>query len=287
MASLVSEVNTNSPCSPSVDHPAAHRVHDLGDEMIFPDRRAILGVREFLGDAGPHDLRQSVDVAGVDVERGFDFRAHAVAPGLGAEDADAQRRRARVDALPLEFIENGEHVARRHHDDVGRKIADQLHLPFGLAARHRNHRASRRFGAVVRAQSAGEQAVAVGDVHLHAGAAAGGPNRARDQIAPGGQIVARIADDRGLAGRARGGVNPRDLFPGHGEKAEGIRVAQIRLGRERESGQIGERAQVIRLDARRVEFPPVVGIVCVGVTQRRLQARRAAGIRARRGRRRE
>ena len=89
----------------------ADRVHDLCDEMILPDGRSLLGAGELLGDARPHDFGQAVNVAGIDIERRFDFRAHPFAPWLRAEDADAQRRRSRVDPLPLELIQNGEHVA--------------------------------------------------------------------------------------------------------------------------------------------------------------------------------
>ena len=55
-----------------------------------------------------------------------------------------------------EFVEDREHVGRRHHDDVGLEIVDQLHLPLGHAARDRNDRAAEPLGAVVRAEAAGE-----------------------------------------------------------------------------------------------------------------------------------
>ena len=114
----------------------------------------------------------------------LDVVAHRLGPRLGAEDADLDAHRARVDALALELLDDHLHVARRDHDDVGLKVADQLHLLLGLSARHRDHRAAQPLSAVVRAQAAGEQAVAVGDVHDVAGAAAGGADRARDQSRP-------------------------------------------------------------------------------------------------------
>ncbi len=181
-------------------------------------------------------------------------------------------------ALAPEFVENGEHVARRHHDDFGREVADQLHLLFRLAARHRDHRAPRRLRAVVRTESAREQPVAVGDVHRHAAPPARRPNRARDQIAPGGDVVARIADHRGFAGGAGGGVNARHLVPGHGEKAEGIGVAQVRLGGERKASQIRERAQLAGMHAGRVELAGIAGVVRIGVMQRRAQTFELQGL---------
>ena len=51
----------------------------------------------------------------------------------------------RVEALPLELVEDRQHVARRHRDDVGLEIVDQLHLPLGHAAGDRHHGAAELF----------------------------------------------------------------------------------------------------------------------------------------------
>ena len=71
----------------------------------------------------------------------------------------------RVDALALHLVEDREEVRRRHHDDPRLEVEDQLHLPLGHAAADRDDGAAEPLGAVVRAEPAGEQAVAVGDVH--------------------------------------------------------------------------------------------------------------------------
>jgi hypothetical protein len=60
--------------------------------------------------------------------------AHRRRPRLGAEDADDSERRARVDALPLHLLGDRQHVRRRHHDDVGLEVENQLHLLLRLAA---------------------------------------------------------------------------------------------------------------------------------------------------------
>ena len=52
----------------------------------------------------------------------LDLRAHGLGPRLRAEDPDAQRAGARIESLPLELLGDGEHVGRRHHDDVGPEI---------------------------------------------------------------------------------------------------------------------------------------------------------------------
>ena len=60
----------------------------------------------------------------------------------------------------------------------------------------------------------------------------------------------RVADDGGLAGGAAGGVDAHDLLARHGEQAEGIGVAQVGLGGEREPGEVLE-PDAGRRDARR------------------------------------
>ena len=170
-------------------HAAGLGIDDLGIEVVLPDRQPVLGLDAFLRDPGAHHLRQAVDVDRVHVELGLDRLPHRRGPGLGAENADLERRLRGVDALPLHFLGDRQHVRGRHHDDIGLEVLDQLHLLFGLAAGHRNHGAAQPFSAVVRAQAAGEQAVAVGDMDHVAGAPAGGANRARHQIRPGVDVA--------------------------------------------------------------------------------------------------
>ena len=71
-----------------------------------------------------------------------------------------------IEALLLELVEDRQHVARRHRDDVGLEVVDQLHLPLGHAAGNRHHGAAELFRAVMRAEPAGEQAVAIGVGHF-------------------------------------------------------------------------------------------------------------------------
>ena len=67
-------------------------------------------------------------------------------------------------------------------------------------------------------------------------------------------------------------MDAHDALHRHGEHAEGISLAQIGLGGEREAPQIVEALAVVRLDAGGVEFAPVVRHLLVGVAQRPLQA---------------
>jgi hypothetical protein len=169
------------------------------------------------------------------------------------------------------LVGDGEHVARRDHDDLRLEVGDELHLALGHAAAERDHGEPEPLRAVVRAEAAGEQAVAVGVVHLVAGPRAGGAHRARHHVAPGVEILRGVADDGRLAGRARRGMDTHHLFHRHREQAERIGVAQVRLATERKPREVLERAAVGRFHAGGVEFLADVRHAVVGVLQRPAQ----------------
>ena len=151
---------------------------------------------------------------------------------------------------------------------VGPEVGDQPDLPLGLPARDRDDRAPEPLGAVVGAEPAGEQAVAVGDVDRHAGPAAGGADAAGDDVGPGGEVAVGVADDGRLSGGAAAGVDAPHLVPRHGEHAEGVVRPQVVLRREREL-RAGRPARVRSPGATPagVERLPVVRDVVVGVLQ--------------------
>src|SRR5439155_24790491 len=66
--------------------------------------------------------------------------------------------------------------------------------------------------------------------------------------------------------------NAFDLLERHGKHSEGIVVAQLLLGRERQPRQIGERLQVVGMESGFLEHGVVMRHVVVGVPQRPLQA---------------
>jgi hypothetical protein len=123
------------------------------------------------------------------------------------------------------------------------------------------------FGAVVGAESAGEQAVAVGDVHFIPGMTAGGADGARHDLAPRVDVPARVADNGRLSGGAAGGMNARHLLHGHGEHAERVVPPQIGFRCERKSRQVGQAVQVRRMHTVLVERCPVEAGILVGVLQ--------------------
>ena len=170
----------------------------------------------------------------------------------------SRRGAARVDALGLHLVEDRQEVRRGHHDHPRLEVHDQLHLARGHAAGDRDDGAPQPLGAVVRAEPAGEQPVAVGDVHQVAGTAAGGVDGARHHLGPDLEVVVRVAHDGRLARRTGGRVHAADLAPRDGEHAEGVVLPQVLLGGEREPRQVGQRAQVGRGHAGRVERAAVV-----------------------------
>ena len=56
--------------------------------MILPAVQAGLRHLALAGDAGPQDLRQAIEVDGLDAELILDHAPHGLAPRLGAEHAD-------------------------------------------------------------------------------------------------------------------------------------------------------------------------------------------------------
>ena len=218
--------------------------------MILPDVQAVLGLDALVRDARAHHLGQPVDVDRMHVEGIFDLAAHRIGPRLGAEDADLERALGRIDALRAELVEDRQHVARRHGDQVGREIDDQLDLALGHAARHRDRDAAELLGAVVHAEPAGEQPVAVGVVDLHAGPAAARVDAARADVGPGADVEPGVADHGRLAGGAGRRMDAHDLVHRHGEHAVRIVGAQVVLAGEGKFAR-GRRAASGRPDARR------------------------------------
>ena len=233
--------------------------------MVFPDGGAVFALHALLGNPRAHYLRQAVNVHGVDMHTLLDFPAHGFCPGLGTEDADPQRQPAGIDSLPLHLVGNVEHVGRSDHDDIRVEIADELNLLFGLPTGHGDDSATEHFSAVMGAETAGKQAIAVGDMHFVGRDTAGRPNGAGHHLGPGFDILPGITHDRGLACGAAGCMHPHDLLHGHGKHTERVVVAQLGLGGEGKPPQVLEGHQVIRVHPVVVKPGPVDRAVAVGV----------------------
>ena len=171
---------------------------------------------------------------------------HGSAPKRPTCSEDA----ARVEALRGELVDDREHVGRRHHDDLRPEVGDQLDLPRRHPARDRDDRRAEPLDAVVRAEAAGEQAVAVGVVHLVAGPPAGRAEGAGHHLGPDVEVARGVADDRRLAGGAGRGVDAADPVLRDGEHAERVVLPQVGLARGGEASR-GRRARGSRRGARR------------------------------------
>ena len=147
----------------------------------------------------------------------------------------------------------------------------QQHLPLGAASRYRHHGAAEPFGAVVRAQPAGEQAVAVGVVDDVAGLDPGAGERTRHHVGPAIEVGPAVADHRRLSGRARRSVHAQQLLARHREHAERVIVAQVRLLGEREARDVGEGLEMRRLHPGGVELLAEMRHAVVGPLQRPMQ----------------
>ena len=119
---------------------------------------SVLGNMTLAGDARPDDLRQAIEVDRLDAKLLFEIAAHRIAPGLGAEHADAQRKLAHVDAHGLRDLGDVERIGRCGAQDMRAEIPHQRDLPLGHAAGHRHHGAAETLRAIVRAEPAGEGA---------------------------------------------------------------------------------------------------------------------------------
>ena len=244
---------------------AAIGVYGLEQEAVFPGVQAVARLDALAGDAGADDFRQAVDVDRLDPQALVDLGAQGVGPRLGAVDADLEGQRAHVDAHLLADLGDVQRVGRRAADDARPEVLEQHDLAFGQAAGQRQHGHAQTLRPVVEAEAAGEQAVAVGVVQDVAGARPGGGHAARHQIGPHVEVLARVADDGGLAGGARRGMEAHHLVARHGEHAERVGGAQVVLHGEGEAGEVVEALEVAGLDAGGVEAFAVEGHVVVGV----------------------
>ena len=206
--------------------------------MILPDVKAVLALHAFDRDAGADGLRAAEDVDRLHVEASLDLFAHRLGPWFGAVNADLQRAAPGIQALAFELVGDRQHVGRRHGDDPGLEVGDHRHVALGESARRRDHGAAEPLRTAMEAEAAGEEAIAVGDVHHVAGSRAGGAQAAGDEAGPHLKIGLCVANHGGDAGGAARRVDADDLLARHREHAEGIVAAEVFLDREREPCEV-------------------------------------------------
>ena len=193
---------------------------------------------------------------GLDAGNLLDAFAYFVGPRFRAEDAVLELRvAAEVDS---EFFGDGremQEVARRAADDRHAQVLHQHDLLLRVACARGEDGASEPLRAIVRAEAAGEEPVAVGDLHDVVFRDAVHRHAAHDAVGPYSDVLSRLRDADGLAGGAGRAVEAVDLRHRRGREAERIFVAEVRLLHEWELREVGERREVSRLHAFLVAAP--------------------------------
>src|SRR5262245_340729 len=147
--------------------------------MILPHVEPVLGFHAFSCNARPNQLRQAIGIDCVDIEGAFYFCPHRVVPGLCPAERDLKRRLARIEPSGAKLVEDDQQVRRSRYDDVRLEVEDQLDLPLGHPARHRDHPTAQPLHTIVHAEAASEKAVADSNMDKHARAGAACAQRPR------------------------------------------------------------------------------------------------------------
>ena len=122
------------------------------------------------------------------------------------------------------------------------------------------------------AQTAGEEPVAEGVLEDVTTVQSTGGEGARHDLRPDVHVLARIGDHDGLAGGTGGGVQTHHIPDRAGEETEGIGVAQVRLDREREFGDVRQAADGLRGQAALLHALAEQGDVLIGTRDHGAQA---------------
>ena len=211
--------------------------------------QALAALQALHRNAGARALGQAVDVQGLDAQELFDLVAHALGPGLGAEEAHAQLEVGKVHLLVADGLAHHQRVGGGAGDGVAAQVLHEHELALGVAGGGGHDGRADLLHAVMEPQAAGEQAVAVGDLHgvvlRHARAA----KAAGHALGPHLDVALGVAGDDGLAGRAGGGVDAHDLRAGRGKGAVRVVVAQVALIHEGQELQVRKGADVLGLYA--------------------------------------
>ena len=146
---------------PVLERFAGCGIDDLGEPEILIHVHAVLGFA-FEGDAGSGDLGQSVNIVGLDVPGFLDFLPHVLRPGLGAEAARAESELRRIDAHFLRLLGEVERVRGRTGNDGRLEVADKHKLFLRVAGRNGDDGRADFRRTIVRTQTAGKKAIAVG-----------------------------------------------------------------------------------------------------------------------------
>ncbi len=200
----------------------------------------------FAGHAWADNLREAVDVECLDTASIFDVPAHGFGPGLGTENASAERQGLHIHAEFGGTVDQVQKISWSAAYGRHPKVFHQHNLPVGVAAGCGDDRRPQSFSAVMSAEAAGEEAITIGnlnDVSLMQAAAGETANQHRG---PYVHVFLGIRDHNGFAGGSAGDVETDNVLHGAGKKSERVSVAQIALDRERQLGDVVQRANILR-----------------------------------------
>ena len=176
-----------------------------------------------------------------DPEQLVDPGPHLLRPRLGSEHPGRQRQAApcvspaSANASPSLIAYDGVQVRI-----CGRRSVMSSNLARRHPAGHRNDGRAQLDRALVDAEPAGEQAIAVRVVHDRARPGAGRGERPRAHPGPQLDVGPGVGDQRRAAAGAARPVHGDDLVARDGEQAERVVVPQVLLGGGRQAGQVVE-----------------------------------------------
>ena len=124
------------------------RIDDLRIEEILVDVHTGL-LFAFEGNAGSGDFRQAVNIISLNIQDFFDFPAHILAPGLGAENAAAKLQGFGINAhIPHRFADvHG--IGWGAAQEIGAVIPKDIHLALGISGGNRDGRGAQHLSAIV------------------------------------------------------------------------------------------------------------------------------------------
>ncbi len=221
-------------------------------------------------------------------------RSEAINSGIPNTQGSAPAVKAAVEGRVQQFTEFADDIVNRTEnevrkrlaalgpntdpEDAGRAIREAIQARRDALVQIRE-RATRPLYDAARAETAAvDPAPALGVIDDALRTAKGdianaldrarGAQRSGHHFGPHVEVILRVADHGLLARGAARGVDAHHIPHRYGEHAVGVVVAQVLLGGEWEAGKVGQRFQILRMDARRVEFLPVGGDARIGVRQR-------------------
>jgi hypothetical protein len=167
-------------------------------------------------------------------------------PRLAAEDAHLECQVVGAEARLGDRLADAQRIGGRGEQRLRAQVVQERDLPRGHAARHRDDGRAEALGALVEAQPAGEQPVAVGVVDDHPRVHAGHPQAAGHELGPRLEVRARVADHRPAAAGPTRGMDPNELLASDREEAERVVVVELGLGGERKACDVVEAGDVAR-----------------------------------------